>query len=96
MRRKNWNLESNRPRFESQLCKPPGCPILSLLLNFPTLNFILCEMTIKKKEKMCLFIWLFWVLIAAHELSCPLPCGIEPESPALADGSLTRGPPGKS
>ena len=95
MMRKNWNLESNRPRFESQLCKPPGCPTLSLLLNFPTLNFILCEMTIRKK-KTYLFIWLFWVLIAARELSCPLACGIEPESPALAGGSLTRGPLGKS
>ena len=46
MRRKNWNLESNRPRFESQLCKPPGCPILSLLLNFLSLSFLTCKMRI--------------------------------------------------
>ena len=85
MRRKNWNLESNRPRFESQLCKPPGCPILSLLLNFPTLNFILCEMTIKKKKKMCLFIWLFWVLIAAHELLI----GIDSRLCVLETGNLS-------
>ena len=50
MMREDWSLESNRPCFESQLCKPTGCPTLSLLLNSPTLNFIFCEMTIKKKK----------------------------------------------
>ena len=101
MMRKDWSLESNRPCFESQLCKPTGCPTLSLLLNSPTLDFIFCEMTIKKKKY--LFIWLIWALVAARGLRCPLPCGIlvpspgiEPKFPALEDGSLIRGSPENS
>ena len=39
--------------------------------------------------------------VVAHGLSCPVACslpgpGIEPVSPALADGFLATGPPGKS
>ena len=42
-------------------------------------------------------------VVVAHGLSCPVACGIlvprpgiEPVSPALQDGFLTTGPPGKS
>ena len=37
-----------------------------------------------------------WASVVVHRLSCPLACGIEAVSPALAGGVLTTGPAGKS
>ena len=50
-----------------------------------------------------IFIWLCWVLVEVHGLSCFPACGIlapqpgiEPAFPALQGGFLNTGPPGKS
>ena len=65
----------------------------------------LCQFcfSLKKKFFFFKFIWLPWVLVVAHKLSCsathgilfPRP-GMEPVSPALQGGFLTTGPPGRS
>ena len=50
-----------------------------------------------------IFIWLLWISVLSHMLSCPEACGnlgppkgIKFMSPALQSGFLTTGPPGKA
>ena len=71
----------------------------AILPNHPTFSLSL-ERNLKK---MCVFIWLCWVLVVAHGLSCPWACGIlvawpeiQPASPAWQGRFLATGPPGKS
>ena len=67
------------------------------------LNKIECTFFFKNIYLLILFIWLNWVLVAAHGLSCSTLRGIlvpQPDikltSPTLQGGFLTSGPPGKS
>ena len=50
-----------------------------------------------------IFIWLYWVLVEVHGLSCSPACGIlapqpgiEPAFSGLQGGFINSGPPGKS
>ena len=69
--------------------------IFYLLTIYDTLIFMFhFEIYFNSFKKTYLFIYLF-----SHHMACgilfPRP-GIEPASPALQDGFLTTGPPGKS
>ena len=81
------------PALESLLPEPDGTACLGFYSG------AICYFASFLKNR---FIWLHWVLVEAGRFSCPEACGIlvlrpgiEPLPPALQDGFLTTGPPGK-